>query len=88
LNSGYLKVNGTNRGATQTTLPLNSGQLQQSGLLYDFTPDPDSVYAGCYLAVFGTPINPSEWQPTKAYYIYPNGSFLDEDDFSGGGNNE
>jgi hypothetical protein len=61
---------------------------QQSGLLYDFTPDPDSIYAGCYLAVFGTPINPSEWQLTKAYYIYPDGSFLDEDDFSGGGNNE
>ena len=61
---------------------------QQSGLLYEFRLDPDSVYAGCYLAVFGTPINHSEWQPTKVYYIYPDGSFLDEDDFSGGGNNE
>jgi hypothetical protein len=57
---------------------------QRSGLLYDFVPDLDSVYPGCYLAVFGTPTNHSEWKLTKAYYIYPNGAFLDEDDIYGG----
>lgn len=53
---------------------------QHSGLLYYFAPEPDSVYSGCYLAIFGTPINHSEWNLTKVYYIYVDGSFLDEDD--------
>lgn len=53
---------------------------QQSGLLYDFAPDPDSVYSGCYLAIFGTPVDNSNYNLTKVYYIYPDGSFLDEDD--------
>lgn len=61
---------------------------RQSGLLYYFAPEPDSVYAGCYLAIFGTPINNSEWELTKAYYIYVDGSFLDEDDVLGGNKNE
>jgi hypothetical protein len=56
---------------------------QQSGLLYDFAPDPDSVLPGCYLAIFGTPINDSSYSLTKVYYIYLDGSFLDEDDISG-----
>jgi hypothetical protein len=51
---------------------------QLSGLLYDFLPDPDSVYTGCYVAVFGTPINNSEWTLTTVYYIYMDGSFLSE----------
>jgi hypothetical protein len=55
---------------------------QRSGLLYDFSPDLDSVYPGCYLAIFGTPTTHSEWELTKVYYIYSNGSFLDEDDIS------
>lgn len=54
---------------------------QQSGLLDDFLPDPNSFYPGCYLTIFGTPVNNSEWILTKVYYIYPDGSFLDEDDF-------
>ena len=54
-----------------------------SSLLYDFAPDPDSVYPGCYLAIFGTPIDNSDYKLTKVYYIYPNGAFLDEDDFLG-----
>jgi hypothetical protein len=52
----------------------------QSGLLYDFGLDPDSIFFGCYLAVFGTPIDNSNWELTKAYYIYQDGSALDEDD--------
>ena len=59
-----------------------------SGFLYDFQPDTDSVYQGCYLAVFGIPISNSDWKLTKVYYIYPNGSFLDEDDIIGGNNDE
>jgi hypothetical protein len=59
---------------------LIQANWQRSGLLYDFAPDPDSFYSGCYLAIFGTPLNSSDWQLTKAYYIYPDGSFLDEDD--------
>ncbi len=55
-----------------------------SGLLYDFGLDPDSMFVGCYLAVFGTPIDHSRWTLTKAYYIYQNGSVLDEDDISKG----
>jgi hypothetical protein len=51
---------------------------RQSELLYDFAPDLDSVYPGCYLAVFGTPINNSEWLLTQAYYIYVDGSFISE----------
>lgn len=51
---------------------------QLSGLLYDFTPDPDSVYTGCYVAVFGTPVSNSEWTLTTVYYIYVDGSFLSE----------
>ena len=51
---------------------------QLSSLLYDFVPDPDSVYTGCYVAVFGTPVNNSEWLLTTVYYIYVNGSFLSE----------
>ena len=61
---------------------------QWSGLLYDFAPDPDSIRHGCFLAIFGTPVNHSEWELTKAYYIYPDGSFLDEDDLSGEDSNE
>ena len=61
---------------------------QQSGLLYYFAPEPDSVYLGCYLAIFGTPINHSEWELTKAYYIYTDGYFLDEDDISRGNDDE
>ena len=61
---------------------LIQANWQRSGLLYDFAPDPDSVYPGCYLAIFGTPINHSRWKLTKAYYIYPDGSFLDEDHIS------
>jgi len=57
---------------------------RQSNLLYNFAPDPESVIRGCYLAVFGTPINHSEWTLTKAYYIYPDGGYLDEDDIQGG----
>lgn len=53
---------------------------RRSGLLYDFGLDLNSVYIGCYLAVFGTPIDNSNWELTKAYYIYRDGSFLDEDD--------
>jgi hypothetical protein len=49
-----------------------------SGLLYDFVPDPDSVYNGCYVAVFGTPVSNSEWTLTTVYYIYVDGSFLSE----------
>ena len=49
-----------------------------SGLLYEFAPDINSIYPGCYLAVFGTPINNSEWTLIKAYYIYTDGSFLSE----------
>jgi hypothetical protein len=49
-----------------------------SGLLYDFVPDLDSVYTGCYVAVFGTPLNNSEWTLTTVYYIYIDGSFLSE----------
>ncbi|PSF35196.1 hypothetical protein C7H19_17600 [Aphanothece hegewaldii CCALA 016] len=56
---------------------------QRSGLLYDLAPDLESFYFGCYLAIFGTPVNSSEWELTKAYYIYPDGSFLDEDDLFG-----
>jgi hypothetical protein len=51
---------------------------RQSELLYDFAPDHNSVYPGCYLAVFGTPINHSDWTLTQAYYIYIDGSFLSE----------
>ena len=51
---------------------------QLSGLLYDFAPDPDSVYNGCYVAVFGTPVSHSEWMLTTVYYIYVDGSFLSE----------
>lgn len=61
---------------------------QRSGLLYEFALDTDSVYPRCYLAVFGTPINHSEWELTKAYYIYPDGSFLDEDNIFGENNEE
>lgn len=61
---------------------------RQSGLLYEFAPDPDSVYPGCYLAIFGTPIDPSNYDLKKVYYIYPDGSFLDEDDISGGNDGE
>jgi hypothetical protein len=61
---------------------------QRSGLLYYFAPEPDSIYLGCYLAIFGTPINHSEWELTKAYYIYFDGSFLDEDDISRGNDDE
>jgi hypothetical protein len=63
---------------------LIQANWQQSGLLYDFAPDPDSIYPGCYLAIFGIPINHSEWNLTKAYYIYSDGSFLDEDNIFGG----
>lgn len=49
-----------------------------SGLLYEFAPDINSIYPGCYLAVFGTPVNNSEWTLTQAYYIYTDGSFLSE----------
>ena len=49
-----------------------------SGLLYEFAPDINSMYPGCYLAVFGTPVNNSEWTLTQAYYIYIDGSFLSE----------
>ncbi|MEB3249750.1 MAG: hypothetical protein VKK07_10440 [Merismopediaceae bacterium] len=56
---------------------------RDSGLLYDFAPDPDSVYPGCYLAIFGTPIDNSNYDLAKVYYIYPDGHFLDEDDFLG-----
>ncbi len=51
---------------------------QQSGLLYGFTPDPDSVFPGCYVALFGTPVNHSEWTLTNAYYIYMDGRFISE----------
>lgn len=51
---------------------------QLSGLLYDFVPDPDSVYTGCYVAVFVTPVNHSEWTLSTVYYIYSDGSFLSE----------
>jgi len=53
---------------------------RQSGLLYDFSPDPESIYNGCYLAIFGTPIDNSNYILKKVYYIYPDGFFLDEDD--------
>ena len=49
-----------------------------SGLLYEFAPDINSIYPGCYLAVFGTPVNNSEWTLTQAYYIYADGTFLSE----------
>jgi hypothetical protein len=55
-----------------------------SGLLYYFRLDPESVYEGCYLAVFGTHINHSEWELTKSYYIYVDGFFIDEDNIFGG----
>lgn len=67
---------------------LIQANWQRSGLLYYFAPDPESVYFGCYLAIFGTPINHSEWELTKAYYIYPDGSFLDEDNIFGENDNE
>jgi hypothetical protein len=51
---------------------------QRSGLLYDFGADLDSVYPGCYVAVFGTPVNHSDWTLTQAYYIYADGTFLSE----------
>lgn len=51
---------------------------QLSALLYDFVPDPDSVYTGCYVAIFGTPISNSDWTLTIVYYIYTDGSFLSE----------
>ena len=51
---------------------------KMSGLLYEFAPDIKSMYPGCYLAVFGTPVNNSEWTLTQAYYIYIDGSFLSE----------
>jgi hypothetical protein len=56
---------------------------KESGLLYDFAPDPDSIFQGCYLAIFGTPIDNSDYKLTKVYYIYPDGRYLDEDDFLG-----
>ncbi|PZV23705.1 MAG: hypothetical protein DCF12_18445 [Snowella sp.] len=104
-----------------------------SNLSNDFAPDPDSIYPGYYLAIFGTPIDNSDYklskvgvaeseykfvismscdrplnppilgdfpfsvppkvgglggqkpisnqQRPKVYYIYPDGYFLDEDDF-------
>jgi hypothetical protein len=57
---------------------LIQANWRQSGLLYDFAPDPHSVYPGCYLAVFGVPIDHSDWSLTQAYYIYVDGSFLSE----------
>ena len=63
---------------------LIQANWQRSGLLYDFAHDLNSVYPGCYLAVFGIPVNNSEWTLTKAYYIYTDGSFLDEDDIAEG----
>lgn len=56
---------------------------RQSSLLYDFAPDPESVFPGCYLAIFGIPIDSSNYDLTKVYYIYADGHFLDEDDFLG-----
>jgi hypothetical protein len=49
-----------------------------SGLLYEFALDINSVYPGCYLAIFGTPVNHSEWTLTQAHYIYADSSFLSE----------
>lgn len=51
---------------------------QQSKLLYDFSPDPDSFKNGCYLAIFATPINHSEYDEDSinVYYIYANGDCL------------
>jgi len=56
---------------------------RQSNLLYDFAPDLE-VIKGCHLAVFGTPIDHSNWTMTKVYYIYPDGAYIDEDDTQGG----
>jgi hypothetical protein len=57
---------------------LIQSNWQQSGLLYEFGIDPNSVFDGCYLAVFGTPIDSSEWTLTEAYYIYTDGYYLSE----------
>jgi len=57
---------------------------RRSGLLYDCALDPESLYEGCYVVTFGTPVNSSQWILTKVYYLRPNGRYLDSDDVEGG----